>query len=134
MSDKHQDEGFSYKRVLKRAWVQDPNQELRVLLLKVLPDSGIGPFDGNFLIQLNKPHDGFIEMNITKIVDSDYTTDFVGFVNVCCQIQTKQGQKRLDRAVNIEIIRLNVKHSSGPPPRLKHTGCGKTVKGGTVND
>jgi len=53
--------------VLKRAWVQDPNQELRVLLLKVLPDSGIGPFDGNFLIQLNEPHDELLGKNTTKI-------------------------------------------------------------------
>ena len=73
-------------------------------------------------------------MNTTRLIGYDYTTDFVAFVNVYCQIQTKQSQKWLDRAVNIEIIKLNVKHSSGPPPRLKHTGCGKTVQGGTVND
>ena len=92
-------------------------------------------------------------MNTTRLIGYDYTTDFVAFVNVYCQIQTKQGQKWLDRAVNIEIIRLNtstrlsdhVKRltvlstfdgllSSGPPPRLKHTGFSKTVKGGTVND
>ncbi|MFM8293161.1 MAG: hypothetical protein ACKN9E_01250 [Microcystaceae cyanobacterium] len=59
--------------------------------------------------------------------------NFVAFVNVHCQIQTEHSQKWLDRAVNIEIIRLNVKHSSGPPPRLKHTDFGKTIQGGTVN-
>ncbi|MFM7382443.1 MAG: hypothetical protein ACKO1W_05235, partial [Microcystaceae cyanobacterium] len=62
--------------------MQDPDQELRVLYLKVLPDLGIGPFDGNLLIQFNNLYDGFIEMNTTKTVDSDYTTNFVIFSNV----------------------------------------------------
>ncbi|MFM7580744.1 MAG: hypothetical protein ACKO5Q_27930 [Microcystaceae cyanobacterium] len=86
--------------------------------------------------------------------------NFIAFVNVHCQIQTEHSQKWLDRAVNIEIIRLNtstrfycelvellsdhVKRltvlstfdgllSSGPPPRLKHTDFGKTIQGGTAN-
>ncbi|MFM7577886.1 MAG: hypothetical protein ACKO5Q_13210 [Microcystaceae cyanobacterium] len=102
--------------------MQDPDQELRVLYLKVLPDLGIGPFDGNFLIQLNKPHDGFTEMNITKIVDSDYTTNFVIFSNVYRNVKHLTVPSTFDGLL-----------SSGPPPRLKHTDLDQVVKGGEVN-
>ncbi len=52
-------------------------------------------------------------MNIIKITNCHYTTDFVSFTNVTPKLKPEHRQEWLDSAVNLEIISLNVKSLSG---------------------